>query len=491
MDIISYLEAKKARKAVGKLPTLTTKYKKDAVGAINELDYLLGLLIPDSPPDLSSKTLTISGTSCLLSNNVPDNTGGTVLIPGSLIKATRSLLPESSTISSFGAGNTGSLSVELNSAETGVRALIDGSDVGTYGELVITRNQSYPLATPGFWEDLDAKYKAIANIPYGYNKIQMKHSESGNTNVAGFVVDIGSGNPTVGVVNVAEQVGSVNYSYSSGIPHYGNGSVLGVTTSISNAITYVYGSTVAQIGCGGMSTASLSTIDLAINNPQNGEVINLSKYVTLNSNAFTQTSLFVNGLHPLASTTQAVCNKAILVRIGTVTEGIGSGSRVTTANSDFPAEVNTTPNFPSSSPAQAHDAKIVGGILKHDKTNYSVGFLPVGEDYSGHNDNQYASFVFNLTGKNNATINISGGGTYYDKCWIKLPGMTDWLDTSGYYPGAGTPINNGDPCRDGGGGSKTGFHVTFGANNTSSCGNKVLIRFKMSTGQSITNVSIT
>jgi hypothetical protein len=482
--IIPLQEAKKVKKMIGSISALTTDAKSDTVAAINELDGRLKLLLPSAPPLLSTKTISLNGAiDCLLSNSVPNNTTSNIPNPASTVKATRSQQPESTTITSFGSGKSGSLSVELNKVQKGVKTLTSNNDSGVYGELVITRNQAFPLSTPGFWEDLDAKYKANANIPYGYNEIQMKHSETGATNVAGFIVDVPS-TPAVSNVSISE-VTCVPF-YSSGIKQYGSGSVFRMISTITGVISHVYGNILATISGTGMSAYNYSLTDLSVSNPVNGTSITVDRQFTLTQTAAGLATFTMTAKHPLASNGSMSTTEKIMVKIGS--GGIDESRRVSTTNTDFPNENPTSPSFNSSVAVNPWEAKIVGGVLKHDKTNYSVGYMPVGEDYSSHNTNQYINLVLPLgsvgNGKANCQINVTGSFT---NMWIKLPGKTGWLDTQKDYLGT-PPRNDGDASRDSGG--VTNPHITFAGLTTADCNYVVVLRLKLTAGQSITSITV-
>jgi hypothetical protein len=263
--------------------------------------------------------------------------------------------------------------------------------------------------------------------------------------------------------------------YSSGIPHYGAGTQFRIQAVLNNTITRVYGSTVCQISANGKSTVSIS----ASGNPQSGDAVNIDSTLALDSTYFGLGRFTIVAKHPLASDVSSQTPQNLLIKVGT--SGVDGSKRVTTADGQYPNENPTAPSFNDSVTAQAHEAKLYAGIIKNDKTNYSTGYFPVGPDYSSHNNDQYVCFVFPLASRSNATINITGT---YTSCYIKLPGLTGWLDTMANYPGAGTPTNNGDPCKDG------TNHVTFGGNSTANSSNVVVLRIKLTTGQSISSISV-
>lgn len=475
LDPISMQEAKKAARKVGNLKILKTNAKDNTVNAINELETILGKLIPAGPPTLSSKTLSLSGVNCYLANGVTDNSNGSVPYSGALVFATRSAYPESSIVSTF-LGGKGTLSVYVNGVKSGERAL-DGtdSDVGTFGELIITNNVDYPADKPGFYKAISAKYKAIHQLPLGYNSVQLKHTDGGDTNIAGIVVDEAGNSPSV---TAYTSIRTLVPAYTSGIPHLGLGSVVAVSASVGGIVTNVYSSSVVSVSGNGISSISYTPSQVGMPAvPSPGAQAVLSSTLTINQSYVGTTSFTVMGYHPLNGTGSA-SGDPYLIKVGS--GGIDETKRVGTSSGDYPNESPTAPSFNSETPVASHEAKIVGGVLKHDVTNYSQSVLS-GPDYSGHDTSQYACFVLPLAAKTNANINVSGS---YAKCWVKLPGITGWLDTSVNYPGAGNPTANGDGCK------VSGTSVTFGTNSTANCGNVIALRFKLVSGNSISSISV-
>jgi hypothetical protein len=477
--VITFQEAKKAQRKVGDLEKLHTNYKSDTVGAINELEYSLSLLLPSPPPNLSSKSLTMNGTVCLLAQNVPNHSPSNIQ-SGSSVRGTRTLRPESATVSTFGAGDNGILSILVNGVIKGSKELTKANDTGTFGDLVISKDQDFPIETPGFWQALDARFKPSDDLSLGYHEVQMKHSISGDTNKAAVVIDLNV-SPIVSELKIEQDF--LSPSYSSGIPHYGSGSKLKVSGKVRNTITYVYENTLADVSGDGLFTKGYNLNDLGIL-AITGQEISFSDVLTLNRNFVGFGKYTLTGRHPLTTNNSQTSNENILVKIGS--GGVNEGLRVSTNQEDFPSQNDITPNFNSSQLIAPHEAKIVGGVLKHDLTNYAF-HLPIGPDYSNHNTNQFACFVFYLNASTNANIILTGTGLY-EKCWVKLPNVTGWLDTDLLYDGASTDFSDGRPCKVSG--TKSNFVVTFGTNSSALSNNKILVRFRMLAGQTITSITV-
>ena len=151
------------------------------------------------------------------------------------------------------------------------------------------------------------------------------------------------------------------------------------------------------------------------------------------------------------------------------------------------------------------------GVLKHDVTNYSTGYLPAGPNRSGDTGTQYFTFAFRRTGVANFDINITSAGI--TGLWIAAPGtaidsasgINKWLEAGTTYGGSGVP---GSDTGNGGNGSNGcafttgdriqastslsgGYTMTLGsANMSSATGNVVLVRIALASGQSVSALSI-
>jgi hypothetical protein len=227
----------------------------------------------------------------------------------------------------------------------------------------------------------------------------------------------------------------------------------------------------------------------------------------------TGTQAFSPGVTVLYKTGTANSMEEGNVRIGS---SIGSGSGlaariINPGSADAPAYTANAALFNSqSSTLETYDATMVGGSLKHDQTNYSTGYLPAGPNLStGRGGAQYFTFKFVRTATSKFDIKWSGT---LAGLWVALPGSTidststinGWLDMSVAYAGAGVPgasIPNGGNGSNGGalGGvaplnaaqTNKAVTATFGTVSSSSTGsNEIYVRIKLTSGQSITALSL-
>jgi len=177
-------------------------------------------------------------------------------------------------------------------------------------------------------------------------------------------------------------------------------------------------------------------------------------------------------------------------------------------------------NFYTSSPyTEASDPGVAGtkeatirlGVLEHNVVNYASGYLPAGPNRSGDTGTQYFTFAFRRTTMSNFDINITSSSIA--GLWIAAPGtgidtasgLNGWIDSSITYGGSGVP---GSDTGNGGNGSNGcaftsgdriasgtslsgGYTMTLGSENgTNATGNVILVRIALTSGQSVTALSV-
>jgi hypothetical protein len=149
------------------------------------------------------------------------------------------------------------------------------------------------------------------------------------------------------------------------------------------------------------------------------------------------------------------------------------------------------------------------GVIKFDQTNFSSGYLPAGPDRSSSPAKQYFTFAFRRQTTANFNITIASSGIA--GLWIAAPGtgidstsgINGWLKADTAFagsgvPGSGTGGNGSDGCAETTGDriiastSLSGsYTMTLGEENLSNAtGNVALIRIALTSGQSVTSLSI-
>jgi hypothetical protein len=109
-------------------------------------------------------------------------------------------------------------------------------------------------------------------------------------------------------------------------------------------------------------------------------------------------------------------------------------------------------------------------------TNYSSNTPTAGPNYSGltagsWNNMRWATFSLgSVSSATSVTFSFSGAQNFGSTAivsnfalYVKVEGVTGWLDANAAYPGVGSPSSNGDAALDIGNSTATSKRVTFGS----------------------------
>ena len=522
--------------------TLTTT--TTVTNGLAQLNFVLGKLVPPSPPTFpGTSTITISTLStyvmALAQGSQIDLTGNsrTVAAGTTVANVRRASSYTTSNVSTVGPGDAGTIYAFLNSANAGARAMTIGADNGVYGNLVIGNNIDYGVytgQTQGFWESTNC-YASGSSISPGWNEVYLTHSLGTPTNTRWWYFDNSApGTPTFSSTSIA--ISSNTVSYSSTVPHLtssagftlafniarlsgdmfptSNSMVTGTAAGAFGAPTTITYSSAGvswplaanlYVSSGSVACATTSNIISGFGSSSSGPTLSCSNSYN------TGTQNFPPGVTVLYKTGTASTMEETTVTFGsTVGTGSGLAARIINPGSaDNPAYTASASLFNSqTSTLETYDATIVAAVLKHDQTNYSTGYLPVGPNLSSsRTGSQYFTFRFVRTSV--SKFNIKFTGTIAG-LWVALPGsgidtsstLNGWLDMSVAYagsgqPGAGTGGNGSNGCALGGvvtlnsavtNHSKT---CTFGtASSSSTATNEIYVRIKLTSGQTVTALSL-
>lgn len=524
--------------AITILPTTSIT---DSISLINQL---VNRLLPPNPPTFpGNNSLTLQGLSSYrIANFVQtDNTSSSRIVPGGTLiqNVSRSATYTTNILNDVGPGNQGILTVYINGlgvGDTGFGAISSAN--GTYRDLIITDHKDYSLITGdagGFWKSFDAQ--ATGNVNPGWNEMYFYHTLGNATNTIDWYYDEGSpGTPSFSSLSISPSI--ENLTYSSTIPHYSNTSTFNLSANVSRLSGDTFPTTntfFTGISGGSFSSpASNNYIDVGISFPLDRNLYVAEGSVKVNTTCNIASGFGSSSVGPSVSVdnsynigtqsfTSALAN-TVLRKTGTSssmeetsitfgsTVGIGNGlaSRIINPGSadtpSFSANANTFNS--QSSTLQVYDATIVGAVLKHDQTNYSTGYLPVGPNLSsGRSSAQYFTFKFVRTSVSKFDIKFTGS---LAGLWVALPGssidttssLNGWLNMSLPYagsgiPGANSPGNGSNGCALGGvvtlNSSVTNHRktCTFGTvSSSSTSSNEIYVRIKLTSGQSITALSL-
>ena len=524
--------------------SLTTS--TDVTDAIAQLNYVLGKLVPPSPPNFpSTQTLSLSSatTSALMCNfTQADNSGwGNLSVAGgTLVNAVRSASFTTSTgITNVGPGNNGTVTAYLNGVPNGNVTLTGSNSNTTNGNLYVYNVEDYhnvlSSVTAGFWY-VFSTYATGSSVLPGWNRVSIYDSGTGTgtNNVTWYYDNAAPGTPAFS--NTSMTLTSNSVTYSSTIPHLNSSSVFTLKGNVNALSGNMYPN----------STNLFSTTNGggALNAPTNvtyasaGVTTPLtpSLYVSSGSAYFQTTATVINGfgsssggptVYTSNSYNQGFYNftpgATILYNNGSTQiletaitnsfTGASAAYRIVNPDAgtaaDNPAYTGSEATFNSTSGAfYATDATVVAALLKYDTTNYSSGYLPIGPNLSTRGSGaQY--FTFKWIKGAVSKFNISYTGTIAG-LWVALPGSSidttasptnGWLNMAAAYAGSGVPGTGSGG--NGSAGCATGGTATLNSNgtysvtctfgtvsSTSATNNEIYIRIKLTSGQSVSVLSI-
>jgi hypothetical protein len=421
---------------------------------------------------------------------------------------------------------------------------------------------SYPS---NFYQVFSANIsKALSGLSTGVSDFRLRHTATGDTNyVAILKDDLTATAAFASVGTLAEGTGG-SKRYISGIPYYNTGSPTltlsgatvddlvgqaytnqsniveidtdtneeGTSSSAFSSQDYSYsdidgassmlssGTPIVNTGVGSAYAIGALTIPLTSSSVR---TIDTAKIRVKNVNGTSSYTSIPGKIQVHTAGQSGIIEQAIPVSDSLGATHDDDGVRVF----DFSGDTTDTPSFTGSTNfytnslySESSDPGVSGtkeatvrlGVLKHDVTDYSSGYLPVGPDRSGDTGTQYFTFAFRRVAVANFDLSITSSSGI-SGCWIAAPGsgtdtssgLNGWLDTSITYAGAGVPGsdtgnggNGSDGCAFTAGdriltgtslsGSKT---LTLGSENMSnSTGNVVLVRIALASGESVTALSV-
>ena len=515
-----------------------TDHTKDS---INELNFILGKLVPNAPDTFNGLSLSLTGTegtAYLCQGFTPtNNTGGSAPTAGSAYTRNTDSTITTNYINDVGPGDSGTVTGFVNASNVGSISLNTNINDGTSTALQIVDNKDASESTRNtgitsqFYQVYDVRL-VNASSPDGYNKAFLTHGSATSGEVFWYEDPSTVSAPIISFSAVTSP-SSPTLSYSSGVPHYtestnnnftyvatvenasgdmysySNYKLLnsdGQTTGFTNAGHKFYnnfaGGTHPPARNFGVGTGVTTLITNTPNNIHNTITSgHFSSYDAVtpygsHNNQAVSFSTNVNLMGTTATTSQIDEDNILISSLGT---GSGNSTRVKAGSSgDTPSPSYTA--WVASNFASTYEAIVRGGVLRHDETNYSTGYLPAGPDYrAGRSGAQY--FQVEMIRSNVSEFSISYTGSAAG-CFVCMPdnstwttslsGTNGWADMFQAYRGAGVPTSSEPGCSSGGvmGSSGGTFTCTFGTESSSNDSNdRVLIRWKLTSGQSITAMS--
>lgn len=361
-------------------------------------------------------------------------------------------------------------------------------------------------------ENTSGTYRYVSGIPY-YN------TGSPNLTLSGVTIDDLVGQCYTNQSNIVEVDPGTNYESTSSSAiaseNYSYANIDGSTTMLSSGIPLVNVGTSSAYAIGDLTVGITSSNVRTVESPRvrARNVNGVGSY----SNISTKVAVHTASQSGISEIAIAVSDS---LGNGTHTD---DGVRIfdfNAATTDTPSYNGATNFYSNSVYTESSDPGVEGtqeatlrlGVLKHDVADYSSGYLPVGPDRSSDTGTQYFTFAFRRQVVANFDVNITSS-TGISGMWIAAPGtdiddtstLNGWLDTSIQYAGSGIP---GASTGDGGNGSNGcaftgadvvatgtalsgGYTLTLGSENMSNAtGNVVLVRIALSSGESVTSLSV-
>ena len=511
--------------------------------SINELNNILGKLVPSAPTTIDGVSISLTGTAGsgrLCAGFTPtNNTGGSAPVAGTQYTRNTDSTISTTYITEYGPGDSGTVTGFVNSTGIGNITLASGDQSATSDALQIANDEDASNSSrdsgiaAGFYEIYDVRIINAAS-PDGYNLANITHGSATTGSVYWYEDPSTVGAPVISYSTPITPA-SPTLAYSSGIPHY--------TEASANAFTYVM---TVENASGDMYTSNtFVSSDGQTNgfqNPGSKSYTNFASgtnpparnygvgtgvtclisqqprnvHTTVTSNVFTsfdastpygshnnQRVSYTTDVNIMGTTAVTSSMDENNISISSLGTGSGNATRVKAgATGDNPTPAYTTWTGNASGSIDTYEAAVRGGTLRHDQTNYSSGYLPAGPDYSsGRTGNQY--FQIELIRSAVSEFSITYAGSVAG-CWVCMPdnstwttslsGTNGWADMFAAYRGSGVPTTAESGCSTGGLMDTNGgtFTCTFGTESSSNdSNNRILIRWKLTSGQSITSMSFT
>ena len=509
--------------------------------SINELNFILGKLVPKAPDTFDGLPLVVfnnGGTGRLCAGFTPtNNTGGSAPSAGTQYTRNTDSTVSTNFINDVGPGDAGTVTGFVNAVGVGTTTLTTGIDNGASDTVLIADNKDAAESTRNsgitsqFYQVYDVRLLNAAS-PDGFNKAFLTHG-SATTGEVFWYEDPSTVSAPVISFSAITNPSSPTLSYSSGIPHYTQASANAFTyvLTVTNATgdMYINNTFLTSDGQGSafQNSGSKNYTDFAggtnppVRNYGVGTgvttlITNIPRYLhtTVTSNHFTR----YDASTPYGShNNQRISFSTPMNLMGTtarpnqidednISNTAGNGNNGTRVNAgstgDNPTAVYTSWGGGSAGSIATYETAVRGGVLRHDQTNYSTGYLPVGPNYSsGRSGAQY--YQLQLITPNVSEFNIVVTGTY-SGCWVCMPDNSTWTtglsNTNGWadmftaYGGSGVPRNAAPGCASGTvmSGSSGTFKCVFGTESSSNdTNNRILIRWRLNNGHSISAMSYT
>jgi hypothetical protein len=463
-----------------------------AEDAFDKIEVILGRLAPAKPANLSTRTLTTNATVYTAFTA----SGATPTLFGNVTTNARPTASWTFVAATSGSGSTlsfdadsGILQAEVDGVVTVASqdSLTTASDVGTFGNLIITTDSDPYGGTfgqQGFWKGFIASVAPTASLALGPHNARLIHSTTGATPLFSWSLD----NPTTpSITSITGSSAGGTTRYVSGVPTLATGETVVILVTGSNAVSQFYNQTRIFSAVGNNSVASSVNATLPASPPVSASTTSASITLTIASNAYTTASTYTGTIFNSAGTSgTSTWVPPTSIRVDTISNesarcrsGIGwypsINGTVSGAGAIWTASANLT---------GSRELQMTNNVYHYpSSSNYTANYPLAGPDYRGLVAETTSSFpseavrwvtfsgslsaasnvsvAFNNT--NAAFVGIQTTGSM--RLYVLVSGSsptTGWIDGATAYPGTGNPINNGDPALVVGSSTATTKIITFG-----------------------------
>lgn len=409
--------------------------------ALDAHELSLQALIPDAPDGIESKIISMvfytaleAGTGTQKSNLTDDDT------------------PDGVIYDVYNA-QSGALTSKIDSVDADVVPLDSSDNSGTYGSIIIVQEKDpyEGQVGQGFYKVLDAIIRSVIGLSIGEHTYQLLHSQTGASAILTFVVD----NPGIPVVqnSVILSLPASATRRISGVPMLQDGDNIDVDYVIDGCVGTHYNETkVAEL-----SGNEIYTVNVAppATPPGIDAALDLINAVTLKSGLYDENVIIqIRGFN---SKGVAGAYKDVDTNVY-VDDVSDESSRRTAGDDQYPTSGYGDPfdSTLSLKTANTYELQIKNGKYQTPNGDYQNNAPTPGEDYDdGMGTNWRYCEPIAPIGLNNAsgltivlhdTENFSSQETPDLRLYIKVEGVTGWLDANKAFSLVGSPIADGDPC---------------------------------------------
>lgn len=400
--------------------------------------------------------------------------------------------------------STGANSMQLLHSATGNTNIIE------FVKDNLTSSPTVNIGSASLTQNVAGTFRYISGIPY-YN------SGSPSLTLTGVTIDNLVGQCYTNQSNIVEVDDGTNQESTSSDAiantDYTYANIDGSTTMLSSGIPKVNTGTSSAYAIGSLTVPITSS---------NVRTISKVKVRARNVNGVSSYSSDLSTIVQVHKASQSGISEIAIA----VADALGAGFdddgirsfAFSSETTDNPSYNGSTNFYTSSLYSESSDPGIAGtreavvrlGQIQHNTVDYSSGYLPAGPNLNtGRSGTQYFTFAFRRTPLANFSINITSSSIA--GLWIAAPGsgidstsgLNGWLRADTQYNGSGVPGsgaggNGSDGCAVTGSDriqastSLNGsFELTLGSENLSNAtGNVLLVRIALTSGQSVTSLSV-